>query len=229
VSARILLVEDDADLREAMAGALEADGHDVATASDGDGALEALAGADHDIVLLDIALGRGPDGVEVCRRARRAGMDTYVMMLTARAGEADIVLALEVGADDYVTKPVGIAELRSRVRAALRRLAVPSTNGEETLRHAALVLDPAARTVRVGEQPVDLTLSEFTLVEALLRAAGAVRSRQDLLRAIYGDDAYRDPRGVDVHIHHVREKLAAAGGDGSWLVTVRGAGYRIGP
>src|SRR4051794_17001006 len=212
-----------------MAGALVADGHDVATAGDGLAALAALAGADHDVVLLDIALGRGPDGVEVCRRARRAGMDAYVMMLTARDGEAEIVLALEVGADDYVTKPVGIAELRSRVRAALRRLALPTATGGEVLRHETLVLDPSARAVRVGDRAVDLTLSEFTLVEAMLRAKGAVRSRQDLLRAIYGDDAYRDPRGVDVHVHHVREKLAAAGGDVRWLVTVRGAGYRIGP
>jgi DNA-binding response OmpR family regulator len=228
VSARILLVEDDTDLREAMAGALEADGHDVSLAATGNGALEALADDEHEIVLLDVALGPGPDGVEVCRRARRAGMDVYVMMLTARDGEADVVLALEVGADDYVTKPVGIAELRSRVRAALRRLAPTREDGDERLRHGEIVLDAAARTVHVGTRPVPLTLSEFALLEALLRAAGAVRSRAELLQAIYGDDAYRDPRGVDVHVHHVREKLEAAGGDGARLVTVRGAGYRMG-
>ena len=226
VSARILLVEDDADLREAMAGALEADGHQVDRAADGPAALAALADDIHEIVLLDIALGAGPDGVEVCRRARLAGLDTYVMMLTARDGEADVVLALEVGADDYVTKPIGIAELRSRVRAALRRLAPGRENGD-VLRHGELVVDPAARTARVGDEPVSLTLSEFALLEALLRAGGAVRSRAELLQAIYGDDAYRDPRGVDVHVHHVREKLERAGGDGSRLVTVRGAGYRV--
>ena len=228
MSARILLVEDDADLRDALAGALAADGHDVAVAATGSAALEALAADEPQIVLLDVALGPGPDGVEVCRRLRSAGLDVYVMMLTARGGEADVVLALEVGADDYLVKPIGIAELRSRVRAALRRLAPAQANGDGVLRHGDLVLDAGARTVHVDGSEVELTLSEFSLLEALLRAGGAVRSRADLLQAIYGDDAYRDPRGVDVHVHHVREKLERAGGDGARLVTVRGAGYRVG-
>jgi DNA-binding response OmpR family regulator len=232
MDSQILLVEDDADLREAMAAALAADGHDVQVAADGHAALSALAERKQDVVLLDIALGAGPDGVEVCRRLRRADTDVYVMMLTARDGEADVVLALEAGADDYVTKPVGIAELRSRVRAALRRLNVAPTNGgaapDGRLRHGSLALDPAALRVDVAGTPVPLTRSEFAVLEALLRAQGAVRSRADLLQTIYGDDAYRDPRGVDVHVHHVREKLAEAGGDETWIVTVRGAGYRIG-
>ena len=237
MDARILLVEDDADLRDAMAAALTGDGHQVRTAADGHEALEALAADGHHLVLLDIALGAGPDGVEVCRRLRRADTDVYVMMLTARDGEADIVLALEAGADDYVTKPVGIAELRSRVRAALRRAGPGATAGAgadgdrsgELLRHEALALDPAAWSVRVGETALALTRSEFAVLEALLRAGGAVRSRGQLLHAIYGDEAYRDPRGVDVHVHHVREKLERAGGDGGWVVTIRGAGYRMGP
>ncbi|QEC50345.1 response regulator transcription factor [Baekduia soli] len=229
---QILLVEDDDDLREAMAGALASDGHDVQVAADGNAALAALAERRQDLVLLDVALGAGPDGVEVCRRLRRADSDVYVMMLTARDGEAEVVLALEAGADDYVTKPVGISELRSRVRAALRRLgtgaAAPAPAGDGLLRHEALALDPAAVRVEVGGTPVALTRSEFAVLEALLRAGGAVRSRTQLLHAVYGDDAYRDPRGVDVHVHHVREKLAHAGGDEEWIVTVRGAGYRIG-
>ena len=225
MDARILLVEDDADLRETMSAALAADGHRVDVAADGHAALGALADEGPDVVLLDIALGPGPDGIEVCRRLRGVDDDVYVVMLTARDTEADVVLALEAGADDYVTKPVGIAELRSRVRAALRRLQRGARDAP--LRHGTLVLDPAARSVRVGEQPVALTRSEFATLEALLRAEGAVRSRAQLLLTIYGDDAYRDPRGVDVHIHHIREKLAAAGGDPDALVTVRGAGYRI--
>jgi DNA-binding response OmpR family regulator len=234
MDARILLVEDDEDLREAMAAALTADGHHVDLAGDGRAALERLADDGHDVVLLDVALGPGPDGVEVCRRLRLADGDVYVMMLTARDAEADVVLALEAGADDYVTKPVGIAELRSRVRAALRRLRRPNgstANGDAAgpLRLGSLALDPAARSVRVGDQPVTLTRSEFAVLEALLRADGAVRSRAELLQAIYGDDAYRDPRGVDVHVHHVRDKLVRAGGTPGWLVTVRGAGYRIEP
>jgi DNA-binding response OmpR family regulator len=234
MEARILFVEDEPDLREALAAALAADGHAVEAVADGHAALDALGSARHDLLLLDVALGAGPDGVEVCRRLRRVDTDLYVMMLTARDGEADIVLALEAGADDYVTKPVGIAELRSRVRAALRRIGgTGSWNGDGAgagaLRHAELLVDPAARTVRVGAEPVALTRSEFAVLEALLLAGGAVRSRAQLVRAIYGDDAYRDPRGVDVHVHHVREKLQAAGGDGGWIVTVRGAGYRVGP
>jgi DNA-binding response OmpR family regulator len=231
MEARILLVEDDADLREAMSAALAADGHRVDVAADGHAALGTLSDGGRDVVLLDIALGPGPDGVEVCRRLRHADDDVYVMMLTARDAEADVVLALEAGADDYVTKPVGIAELRSRVRAALRRLdrTARAGRGEEDapLRLGALVLDPAARSIRIGKQPVQLTRSEFAALEALLRAGGAVRSRAELLQAIYGDDAYRDPRGVDVHVHHVRDKLVRAGGDPDLLVTVRGAGYRI--
>jgi DNA-binding response OmpR family regulator len=231
MDARILLVEDDADLREAMSAALVADGHRVDVAADGHAALGTLADEGRDLVLLDIALGPGPDGIEVCRRLRGVDDDVYVVMLTARDTEADVVLALEAGADDYVTKPVGIAELRSRVRAALRRLQRGSraarSEDDAPLRHRSLVLDPAARSVRVGERPIALTRSEFATLEALLRAEGAVRSRAQLLLTIYGDDAYRDPRGVDVHVHHIREKLAAAGGDPEALVTVRGAGYRI--
>jgi len=116
MDARILLVEDDEDLREAMAAALAADGHHVELAGDGRTALERLADDGHDVVLLDVALGPGPDGVEVCRRLRSAGFDVYVMMLTARGGEADVVLALEVGADDYLVKPIDPDELLARVR-----------------------------------------------------------------------------------------------------------------
>ena len=231
MSTRILLAEDDDDLRGALCEALSADGHRVEASADGAAALDALAGGGHDLVLLDVALGAGLDGVEVCRRLRRADPDAYVMMLTARDGEANVVLALEAGADDYVTKPVGVAELRSRVRAALRRQAragaAARDGGEAPLRHAELVLDPAAHTTRVGERAVTLTRSEFAVLEALMRADGAVRSRAQLLEAVYGDDAYRDPRGVDVHVHHLRDKLERAGGDPEWLVTVRGAGYRL--
>jgi DNA-binding response OmpR family regulator len=228
MDARILLAEDDDDLREAMVAALVADGHRVDGARDGEAALEAAAEALYDMVVLDVALGAGPDGIEVCRRLRRLEGDTYVMMLTARDTEADIVLALEAGADDYVTKPVGIAELRSRVRAALRRLARPARPENGLLRHEQLALDPASRSVRVGSTALETTRSELAILEALLRAEGAVRSRTQLLQAIYGDEAYRDPRGIDVHVHHLRHKLEQAGGDPDWLVTVRGAGYRLG-
>jgi DNA-binding response OmpR family regulator len=229
MDARILLVEDDRDLRATMRAALEADGHAVDDAGSGGQALERLAARRYELVLLDIGLGGPPDGVEVCRRLRGADTDVYIMMLTARDGEADIVLALEAGADDYVAKPVGIAELRSRTRAALRRVRRGAADGPDGLRHETLVLDPARRAAHVAERPLHLTPSEFAVLEALMVARGAVRSRPELVRAIYGDDAYREPRAVDFHVHHVREKLVAAGGRAEWLCTVRLAGYRLGP
>jgi DNA-binding response OmpR family regulator len=211
-----------------MASVLHADGHHVDAAEDGSTALDAVAQATHDLMLLDIALGAGPDGIDVCRSVRRVDLDVYVMMLTARDAEADVVRALEAGADDYVTKPVGLAELRSRVRAALRRVTRPHER-DPALTHDGLTLDPGARQVTAHGRPVDVTRSEYEILQALLRADGAVRSRAQLLDTIYGDGAYRDPRGVDVHVHHVRDKLRRAGGDPEWLMTVRGVGYRLGP
>jgi DNA-binding response OmpR family regulator len=228
--ARILLVEDDDDLRDVLAGALVAEGHDVRAVPDGETALDALAAERHELVLLDLGLGpRGPDGIGVCRRLRASDIESFVMVLTARGEEADIVLALEAGADDYVRKPVGIAELRSRVRAALRRLTVPpgATNGTRAMRAGGFELDADARTVTWDGAELRLTPSEFAVLEALMHAGGGVRSRAELVRAIFGDDAFRDPRAIDVHVHHLREKLSEAGGDPAAIATVRGAGYRL--
>jgi DNA-binding response OmpR family regulator len=227
MAVRILLVEDDDDLRAVIADALKADGHDVRGTGESEAALAVLADAPPDVLILDIALGPGLDGIEICRRLRRVDTELYIMMLTARDAETDVILALEAGADDYLVKPVGLAELRSRVRAVLRRVGPRGDSG--VLRSGALELDPGARLARVGDKPLGLTPSEFAVLEALLAAGGNVRSRWQLVHAIFGDDAYRDPRAVDVHVHHLREKVAGAGGDPAAIVTVRGAGYRLGP
>jgi DNA-binding response OmpR family regulator len=179
-------------------------------------------------VLLDIALGpHSPDGYEVCRTLRERRNNVPIIMLTALDSEADAVLGLEAGADDYVVKPFRPAELRSRIRAVLRRAGVGArVDAEITI--GPLTLDPGPREVHVDGEQVALTFSEFELLHALMSDRKRVHSRHDLLRAIWGDSAYRDPRAIDVHVRHLREKLEAVPEDPRLIVTVRGAGYRIG-
>lgn len=227
MTVRILLVEDDGDLRTAMADGLSADGYAVEEAADAGAALSSLAQSTPDLLILDVSLGAGVDGMEICRRVRLVDTTLYVMMLTARDAEADIVSALEAGADDYLTKPVGLTELRSRVRASLRRLSQLPVVGDAVLSAGPLRIDRNALTAHVEATPLHLTPSEFAVLRALLEAGGSVLTRWELVHAIFGDDAYRNSRAVDVHIHHVREKLADAGGDPGLIATVRGAGYRL--
>jgi DNA-binding response OmpR family regulator len=223
---RVLLVDDEPALRSVLGDALTSDGHAVTLTEDGRGALEQAVAARHDVILLDVALGPGPDGIEVCRRLREAGIDVPVLMLTARTTEVDAVLGLEAGADDYITKPFGLAELRSRIRAVLRR-SVPQQPSRQLLAGAGgrIVVDAALREARVDERPLALTFAEFEILRTLA-AAPLLHDRHALLRAMWGDDAYRDPRAVDAHVHRLRAKLAGAGLPDA-IVTVRGAGYRL--
>ncbi len=222
----ILVVDDESELREQIRRLFERDGHRVMAVADGRAAIDRASTSRFDIVLLDVALGAGPDGYEVCRTLRDRRNVTPIIMLTALDSEADAVLGLEAGADDYVTKPFGPAELRSRIRAVLRR-AGPRALGEEVLRVGPLVLDRSSRTVTADGTPTDLTFSEFEVLQAMMSRPGTLFNRQELLRAIWGDSAYRDPRGIDVHIRHLREKLERVPERPELLLTVRGIGYRL--
>jgi DNA-binding response OmpR family regulator len=222
VSLKILVVDDEETLRETLTRSFSREGHTVEAVASGAEAIE-RAGADHfDVILLDVALGTGPSGYEVCRTLREQRNVVPIIMLTALDTEADAVQGLEAGADDYVTKPFGLAELRSRVRAVLRRSG-PRALGREVVSVGPVALDRGRREVTVDGRPVRLTFSEFEL----LSEPGRLLNRQELLRAIWGDSAYRDPRAIDVHIRHLREKLEERPEEPQLILTVRGAGYRF--
>jgi two-component system, OmpR family, response regulator RegX3 len=225
-SLSILVVDDEADLREMLTRSFSREGHHVHAVADGYAAID-RAGAEHfDIVLLDVALGPGPDGYEVCRTLRGRRNVVPIIMLTALDSEADAVLGLEAGADDYVTKPFGLAELRSRIRAVLRRAGARGMN-DEVVSVGPIAMHRAQREVRMNGQPVHLTFSEFELLDALMADPGRLLNRQELLRAIWGDSAFRDPRAIDVHVRHLREKLEPEPDNPRYILTVRGAGYRL--
>jgi DNA-binding response OmpR family regulator len=222
----ILIVDDESALREPLARAFQREGHRVTAVADAAAAIDRASTDEVDVMLLDVALGPGPDGYDVCRTLRDRRNIVPIIMLTALGSEADAVLGLEAGADDYVTKPFGLAELRSRIRAVLRRAGRQGL-GEPVLRAGPVVLDHAARIVRRDGEPVGLTFSEFELLHALMQRPGITFSRQELLRAVWGDSAYRDPRAIDVHVRHLREKLEERPEQPALIVTVRGAGYRL--
>jgi DNA-binding response OmpR family regulator len=221
----ILLVDDDRPLLDMLTRSFEREGHHVTAVTDGRAALEAAAGKPYDIVLLDVALGAGPTGHDVARLLRNRRDVVPIIMLTALDSEADAVQGLEAGADDYVTKPFGLAELRSRIRAVLRRAQGRVVEG--SLRVGPVALDRDLRRVTMEGGPVKLTFSEFELLACLLSRPGHAFNRQELLRAIWGDSAYRDPRAIDVHIRHLREKLEPRPEEPSLILTVPGTGYRF--
>jgi DNA-binding response OmpR family regulator len=222
----ILVVDDEAPLREMLTRSFTREGHNVIAVTSGNEAISRTAAEHFDVILLDVALGPGPNGYDVCRALRERRDVVPIIMLTALDTEADAVQGLEAGADDYVTKPFGLAELRSRVRAVLRRGA-PRPTARDVLEVGHVTLDRSQRDVRVGEEPVRLTFSEFELLAQLMSEPGHLFNRQELLRAIWGDSAYRDPRAIDVHIRHLREKLEERPEDPKLILTVRGAGYRF--
>jgi DNA-binding response OmpR family regulator len=222
----ILLVDDDAPLREMLSRSFTREGHQITAVASGGEALERAEGETYDIVLLDVALGPGPSGHDVCRTLRSRRNMVPIIMLPALDSEGDIVHGLEAGADDYVTKPFGLAELRSRIRAVMRR-AGARAGGEDVVRIGPVSLDRRSRIVTLDGKPVKLTFSELELLSCLMARPGRLFNRQELLRAIWGDSAYRDPRAIDVHIRHLREKLEPVPEEPSLILTVPGQGYRF--
>ena len=228
---RILLVDDEQPIQTLLSFPLQRDGYEVVTVADGREALGRFAGSTFDLVVLDLMLPK-MDGLEVCRRLRAQsgpGKTVPIIMLTARSDEGDKVLGLELGADDYITKPFSVREFRSRVKAALRRSALARTDPADPEPVAALDLriDPVKRTVEVRGEAVTVTFVEFEILMTLARSPGRVFTRDMLLTRVWGDSAYRDPRTIDVHIRHLREKLETDAKDPEYLYTVRGVGYRF--
>jgi|SRR5215210_2181849 len=223
----ILLVDDEDSVQKLLAYPLERDGYQVLPARDGEEALARFAQAHVDLVVLDLMLPR-LDGLEVCRRLR-AQSSVPIIMLTARGDELDKVTGLELGADDYITKPFSIREFRSRVRALLRRAAAPrhDPRREELVTGDGLIIDLAGRTVERDDRPVALTYVEFELLRVLVSNRGRAFTRQELLEELWGGSEYRDPRTIDVHVRHLREKLEHDPKEPRLIVTVRSVGYRF--
>ena len=224
---RILLVDDEQPIQDLLSFPLRKDGYEVVQVLDGLEAIRRFGEQVFDLVILDVMLPH-MDGLEVCRwmRARSA---VPIIMLTAKSDEIDTVVGLELGADDYITKPFSVREFRSRVRAALRRASMaPDRQDEERVLMAhELRVEPAKRSVRVRDQEVALTFVEFEILHALVGSPGRVWTREQLLTRVWGDSAYRDPRTIDVHIRHVREKLERDPREPEYVFTVRGVGYRF--
>ncbi|MCX6386057.1 MAG: response regulator transcription factor [Solirubrobacterales bacterium] len=226
---RILLADDEQSIQTLLSYPLRKDGYEVVLASNGEEALDLFGRDSFDLVILDVMMPR-IDGLEVCRRMR-ADSAVPIIMLTARGEEIDKVLGLELGADDYITKPFSMREFRSRVKAALRRAEMArsaiSENSEAPVVVGEITIDPTRRTVSVGGQGVTLTFVEFEILAAMARSPGRVFERDVLLTRIWGDSAYRDPRTIDVHIRHLREKVERDPAVPEYLHTVRGVGYRL--
>ena len=226
--ATILLVDDEDAVQKLLTYPLERDGFRVVAARDGEEALMRFREDSFDLVVLDLMLPK-LDGLEVCKRIR-AESTVPIIMLTARDDELDKVLGLELGADDYITKPFSIREFRSRVRALLRRAATPRPGeqaADEVIQSRELRIDVPRRTVEVRGHEVQLTFVEFELLRTLAAAPGRVFSRRQLLERLRGGADYREPRTIDVHVRHLREKIEQNPHQPELILTVRGVGYRF--
>jgi DNA-binding response OmpR family regulator len=227
---RILIIEDEPDLLRGLEINLKAEGYAVLAAARGDAGLEQALRERPDLVLLDIML-PGMSGLDVCRELRGRGYDAPIIMLTARAEEVDRVVGLEIGADDYVTKPFGIRELMARIRVRLRRSAQAGGSGFQsvsgTLRFGAVEADFSRHEVTRHGTRVDLTGKEFEVLRFLVRHRGEIVTRDRLLEEVWGYEAYPTTRTVDNHILRLRQKLEEDPGDPRYILSVYGEGYKF--
>ena len=222
---RILIVEDESSLSEPLAYLLEREGYETSIAADG---LQAVADFDRtgaDLVLLDLML-PGMSGTEVCREIRTRS-SVPIIMLTAKDSEVDIVVGLELGADDYVTKPYSTRELLARIRAVLRRRVDTDLDDNQVLESGTVRMDVERHTVSVDGKDVPMPLKEFELLELLLRNSGRVLTRGQLIDRVWGADYFGDTKTLDVHVKRLRSKIEKVPGEPTMLVTVRGLGYRF--
>lgn len=225
--AKILVVDDDKKTVDLLRLYLEKDGYRVLPAHDGRQALELARQKQPDLIVLDLML-PAVDGLDVCRTLRVRGQSKVpIIMLTARTTEEDKLLGLDLGADDYVTKPFSPRELLARVRAVLRRVAEAETKGPPQLRYDDLVVDLVRHEVRLGQEPVHLTPREFKLLETLAREPGRAFTRLELLEAVFGFDYDGLERTVDVHVMHLRKKIEPEPDQPRYVITVPGVGYRF--
>jgi DNA-binding response OmpR family regulator len=227
MSGRILIVEDDAAMRYAISRALEKDGFAVDVAEDGEAGIGAARASEYDVVLLDWMLPK-LSGIDVCR-ALRAESAVPIIMLTAKETEANRVLGLELGADDYVIKPFSATELISRIRALMRRRVLDQRRDERVRAVGGLVFDHARHRVEVDHGPVQLTPTEFRLLSMLASEPERVFSREEIMRHLWESAFIGDPRNVDVHIRNLRRKIEREPANPQRLVTLRGVGYQLRP
>lgn len=226
---KILVVEDDPAIRMALEDDFKFEGYQVTSASTGHEGMEKAQDLNLDIILLDLTL-PGMDGLEICKELRRRDIGTPIIMLTAKSQSFDKVLGLELGADDYVTKPFSPFELRARVKALLRRSEMKShQNGQAIINLGPFELDPSKYQFTKNGKIIQLTTLEFSLIKLLMQNAGLVIKRDDILNSVWGEEVYVTPRTVDTHVANLRRKIEDDPEQSHWISGIRGVGYKFNP
>jgi len=223
---KILIVDDEVDIASSIQYVLRQEGFQTVLAHDGVKAISLIDAEKPDLIILDLMM-PGIDGYEVCRRVRSNDQKTPILMLTARTSEIDTVVGLELGANDYIAKPVRLRELVARVKANLRATPGKQAQAPRNIRFGELLIDLDSRTVKVGTQLVDLTFKEFELLVAMAKQPNRVFTRDQLFAQVWGSDFLGESRTVDVHIRYLREKLETDPSHPKHILTVRGVGYRL--